>query len=344
MNNNRQKIIYIVIGILMGVIVIMGIMFWRYTDKLKTMEIQLQSMQEILDDAVAQSEAGENAAKAQDDVDAAYVDPEDTEPKEKSADSKTEKKNKKEEADDEVSAAEEFNDLEPQVENLLSTFQSQVGGKWSVYVEDLDSGGSMSLNDEKMQAASLIKLYIMGAVYENYDSLSSEGNLEDLLNQMITVSDNDAANNLVKLLGGGDAGKGMDKVNSFCVQYNYTSTQMGRLLLEENPTGENYTSASDCGKFLYHVYNKKFTHADEMMELLKAQTRTTKIPAGIPEGIEVANKTGELDDVQNDAAIVFGEKIPYIVCIMSEGVSGTEAPVSAISTLSSAIYGYTNQT
>lgn len=344
MNNNRQKIIYIAIGILMGVVVIMGIMFWKYTDKLKTMEAQVKSMQEILDEAVVQAQSGESTAKVQEDIDAAYVDPEAAEEEEKPSESKTEKKKDKEEADEEVSAAEEFNELEPQIENLLSTFQSQVGGKWSVYVEDLDSGGSMSLNDEKMQAASLIKLYIMGAVYENYDSLSSEGNLDDLLNKMITVSDNDAANNLVKLLGGGDAGKGMDKVNSFCVQYNYTSTQMGRLLLEENPTGENYTSTSDCGKFLYHVYNKKFAHADEMMDILKAQTLTAKIPAGIPEGIEVANKTGELDDVQNDAAIVFGEKVPYIVCIMSEGVSGTDGPISAIANLSSAIYGYTNQT
>lgn len=31
-----------------------------------------------------------------------------------------------------------------------------------------------AINDQQMQAASLIKLYIMGAVYEDYDSLSSK--------------------------------------------------------------------------------------------------------------------------------------------------------------------------
>lgn len=60
-----------------------------------------------------------------------------------------------------------------------------------------------AINDQKMQAASLIKLYIMGAVYEDYDSLSTtygKETLDNNLNSMITVSDNDAANKLVNCL------------------------------------------------------------------------------------------------------------------------------------------------
>ena len=63
------------------------------------------------------------------------------------------------------------------------------------------------IDDQPMQAASLIKLFIMGTVYENYESLSETygaDTLNSYLNSMITVSDNDAANKLVNMLGDGD--------------------------------------------------------------------------------------------------------------------------------------------
>ena len=345
MKKNNQ-ILYAIIGVLLGVILVLGLLFYIYTGKLRAMERQVESMEGTMSDAVAQAQNKTPESGESTDVESAYV----------SVDAEEEKQEENEEQEEEnkvtptptqeaaqVDASTQFDDLKPQVESLLEGYKSQVGGKWAVYVEDLKTGGSMTVNDEKMQAASLIKLYIMGAVYENFDALSASGNLGDLLTKMITVSDNDAANELVKLLGGGDTSKGMMVVNSFCTQYGYNNTSMGRLLLTDNTTADNYTSVKDCGKFLYHMYNNKFTHSSDMMELLLAQTRRGKIPAGIPDGVQVGNKTGELDDVQNDAAIVYAEK-PYVVCIIAEGVSGTDGPVQAIASLSNVIYGYTNET
>ena len=85
----------------------------------------------------------------------------------------------------------------------------------------LSGGSEGTINDSSMQAASLIKLYIMGAVYENYDSLSQQYGAQTTLNAylqpMITVSDNDAANSLVSAaLEVVTASAGMQKVNSFC--------------------------------------------------------------------------------------------------------------------------------
>ena len=342
MKKNNQ-ILYAIIGILLGVILVLGILFYVYAGKLHAMELQVKSMESTMCDAVAQAKNGTSGSSEVGNVEAEYVD----------VDEKEEKKEEKQDTDkvtptptqeaEQVDASTQFDDLQPQIETLLDGYKSQVGGKWAVYVEDLKTGGSMTVNNEKMQAASLIKLYIMGAVYENYDALSSSGDLGELLAEMITVSDNDAANELVKILGGGDTSKGMMAVNSFCAKYGYSNTSMGRLLLADNAAADNYTSVKDCGKFLYHMYNNKFSHSSDMMELLLAQTRRSKIPAGIPDGVQVGNKTGELDDVQNDAAIVYAEK-PYVVCIMAEGVSGTEGPVQAIASLSQVIYGYTNQT
>ena len=105
------------------------------------------------------------------------------------------------------------------LETILKQVQSQLpaeNGTWAVFISDLVNGTEGSLNDQKMQAASLIKLYIMGAVYENYDQITGQygrDSVDSNLYSMITVSDNDAANTLTTYLGGGDSAAGMQAVN-----------------------------------------------------------------------------------------------------------------------------------
>ena len=245
------------------------------------------------------------------------------------------------------------------MDNLLNQVQSLLpsgNGTWSVYVCNLAKNTEGSINDQQMQAASLIKLYIMGAVYEDYDSLSAtygKDKLDDNLNSMITVSDNDAANTLVNYLGGGDDAAGMVRVNKFCQDHGYTSTSMGRLLLADNSNGDNYTSVKDCGKFLKTIYQiDKGTSTDDtlagaeyMYHLLKMQTRTNKIPAQMPEGVKVANKTGELDTVENDAGIIYdtAKGIDLVVCFMSQDLNDTAAAQNSIAQTSRSIYGYYNE-
>lgn len=218
---------------------------------------------------------------------------------------------------------------------------SEQGEHWAVYVQDLESGIEKSSGQSKMQAASLIKLYIMGAVYENYEKLiTTEGKekIDALLHSMITVSDNEAANTLTKLLGNQDANAGREVVNAYCRNQGYEDSFMGRMLLEANAKSDNYTSVKDCGLFLERVYNKEILHAEEMLALLKQQERTGKIPAGVPSGIETANKTGELSNVENDAAIVFAGEHPYVLCIMSENLKDAAAARKAMVNLSGNIY------
>lgn len=246
----------------------------------------------------------------------------------------------------------EMDALLAQIQGLLPANN----GSWSVYVCNLALNSQGSINNAPMQAASLIKLYIMGAVYENYETLSQQYGAETLdsnLNAMITVSDNDAANALVGYLGSGDTTAGMNAVNQFCTSHGFTQTSMGRLLLASNENGDNYTSVEDCGKFLKAVYQLtnggsseiSLAHADAMYALLNAQTRRNKIPAQIPEGVSVANKTGELADVENDAAIIYntpkGKNL--IICFMSQNVADVGAAQAAIAQNSRMIYGYYNE-
>lgn len=217
-------------------------------------------------------------------------------------------------------------------------------GTWSVYVCDLVNNTEGAIQDARMQAASLIKLYIMGAVYENYDSIIAQygqSSVDSNLYSMITVSDNDAANTLVSYLGGGDSSAGMTVVNDFCSEKGYSSTHMGRLLLASNQYDDNYTSVSDCGHFLKEVYEgskESDVHAQAEFDLLAAQTRRNKIPAQMPAGVSIANKTGELSDVENDAGIIYNSSNDLIIVFMSENVLQPGTAQSTIASLSRQIY------
>ena len=217
----------------------------------------------------------------------------------------------------------------------------EFGEAWQIYVYRLKDGSRASIGQGRMTAASLIKLYIMGAVYSSYDSIiasNGQEQVDKLLTAMITVSDNDAANQLVRILGNGKDTAGQEAVNTYCKNNGYTDTSMGRMLLEKASANENYTSARDCSVFLKNVYENKLEHSEEMLNLLKQQTRTEKIPKGIPDSVETANKTGELDHVENDAAIVFDGENPYIICVMADNLSDTTEARQRIVDISSVVY------
>ena len=228
-------------------------------------------------------------------------------------------------------------------------------GSWSVYVCDLATGTESSLNNEKMEAASLIKLFIMGAVFENYDVLAAKYGEADLysdLYPMITDSDNLCANELIRYLGDGDKQKGMDAVNRFCESHGYTQTHLGRYLTDDNVTDDNYTSVADCGHFLKELYyaaenhvSGSLSHVDEMYEMLKHQHRTHKIPYELPAGVLVANKTGEMMYVENDVGILYAteKNRNLVISIMSRELDSTEDAQDYISQVSLAIYNFYNK-
>ncbi len=247
---------------------------------------------------------------------------------------------------------ESMDQLLGQVEQLLP----KDNGTWSVYVCNLMKGSEGSIASAPMQAASLIKLFIMGSVYENYDALSEQYDRETLdshIHNMITVSDNDAANTLVNWLGNGNDAEGIAKVNAFCQAHGYKDTQMNRLLLAGTENGDNYTSVKDCGTFLKEIYqicnnlptDSSLTNAQAMYYHLKLQQRKNKIPAQIPEGVHVANKTGELSNVENDAGIIFdtAQGVDLVICFMSQDLTDTGAAQETIASNARAIYGYYNE-
>lgn len=235
------------------------------------------------------------------------------------------------------------------VDDLLTKIQEektgpaeQEGQTWAVSICNLATGAKGDLNGDKaIQSASIIKTFILGTVFERIvypvsDEVRivpscSEEELDTLMYNMITVSDNDASNRLIELLGNEDSTAGFDVVNDFCEEHGFTATHLGRRFLDPDPKGDNFTSTNDCMKLLSEIANGTLVNqeaSEKMLSLLKQQQRRHKIPAGITSNTAVvANKTGELfgefgDVVQNDIAIVEDGGIHYILCVMSSGLPG----------------------
>lgn len=226
-------------------------------------------------------------------------------------------------------------DLSQKVQNIVG---SNSTGKYSVYVKNLNSGNvEVNINNERMQSASLIKLFIMATAYDEKRQGTEKGNSisESDIKVMIERSDNDAANRIIDVLG-------FDTINNYITNHGYTNTQINRKMLEDTTNGDNYTSVEDTSKILEEIYNGECVteeYSQEMLGFLKSQTITTKIPAGVPDGVEVANKTGELPgEVQNDAAIVYKTGTPYIIIVMSSDIGSDDEAINNIVEISSVVY------
>lgn len=243
--------------------------------------------------------------------------------------------------------ADPYRHLPVSIVPLLDQISEEIAGyegEWSVYLKRLDDESSFIYNDSQMPSASLIKLYTAGA-YEQAvldGSISATEYSEHLEELMITYSSNDAWKALEEIIGYGSYYSGYNAVTEFALSNGYTDS--GRLFPTEDGE-ENLTSAEDVGTVLEQIHNGTYVSAEASQKILSYmldQYYTQKIPAGLPEGIVCANKTGELLDVQNDAAIIYGEKCTYILVIMSCYGPANEGSWEIISHLSSEIYDYLN--
>lgn len=79
--------------------------------------------------------------------------------------------------------------------------------------------------------------------------------------------------------------------------------------------------------------------SDEMIAILRQQHFNEGIPAQLPAGVSVAHKTGWIDKVYHDAAIVYPpQHAPYIEVILTSGLAEKDAAPALVAALSAAIY------
>ena len=238
--------------------------------------------------------------------------------------------------------------LEQRITSLTETYS----GSWSIYTKNLTTDESFVIQDVPMKSASVMKLFILGTVYEAIDQqeLERTSELTDLMTNMICDSSNEASNRLLALLGEGSYADGIAKVNSYISRHGYSSQTHEFNGFENSaticdPDHFNQITARDCGKFLELVYRRELGSrriCNEIENLMLNQHTRYKIPAGLPEGVEAGNKTGEMDTVENDAAIVYGDYSDYILCVLSSDWDSKDEAISHIQEISSTVYDFFN--
>ena len=210
---------------------------------------------------------------------------------------------------------EQFVNIEKQIEDKVAG----LSGVYGVYVERIGSGESYGIMErETFQAASLIKLPVMAAVYMeaekdnlnlNSDVPGSNYTYKELVKRMGQQSDNEAFKAVRAALGD-------DKINLVIDKIGMSKTSLV----------ENETTPVDIAKFFKKLYEGDIVidrRAKELLDYLTDTIYEEWIPAGITD-VTVAHKYGREVHVVNDAGIVFTDN-PFILVIVSKGAVETEA-------------------
>lgn len=224
-----------------------------------------------------------------------------------------------------------------ELQEVINAAAERLGGRASIHLRF--AGGGEAGYDANMErtAASLIKVPLLIALEHAWHSgtLQRTGADEARARKMIAVSDNPAADALIRRVG-------MSQVNTWLEDHDYAQTHLKHLLLGPRPQGPNVTSAADMTRMLVEMVEGKLVNAAasaEMRKLLLASERRTRIPAGLPPGVTVGNKTGTLNGIVNDAAFVeLPDKRKYALAVLVEQAPGDAAVSREIAALSRKIY------
>jgi len=232
-------------------------------------------------------------------------------------------------------------EFQKKMEEITSAFKDKtkdLSGIYGLYVINLNNGASFGVNEnEKFQAASLIKLPVMAGMYieddkgnidldEKYtlrtsDKVKGAGSLyskpagykityRNLVELMGKQSDNTAFNIFRRILG-------EEKIGEI----------IGNIGMMDTSLNENITTPRDIGIYFEKLWRGNIVNDLSRDELLDALTDTIYedwLIKGIPKEVRVAHKYGRELHVVNDAGIVFAEK-PFVIVIMSKGVVEAEA-------------------
>ena len=233
------------------------------------------------------------------------------------------------------------------LEKSIQTELSRLTSKWDVWVEDLTDGTSIHCTqnieeNQPMVSASLIKLFIMGAVYDKIETGAvKESDVSEKLEQMITVSDNAAANSLTMLLGSGDEEAGRKTVETWAASIGCENVAYHRLMLAENDL-QNHVTARDCAEILRQIYKKTCISeavSEKMLQLLENQQVNDRLPLLLPEDVTVAHKTGNLSGICiADVGIVELKDSPYLICVICNDPYTDAGATSEIAELSQSVY------
>ncbi len=236
-------------------------------------------------------------------------------------------------------------DRETSNAELLAALQSRLRslpGSYSVTVRELEGlETAVSINGVAMQEpASVMKIFVAYAILDRVDSgalslstaTRSGVSVAECLRVTLHVSDNYCHWDLVALIGN-------QALNNQFWAEGYTRTVYQGYSGNGAYYASKLTSTDDVSLLLARLHRGELLSpqsTDLFIERLETQVWRHRLPAGMPPGIPIANKTGYLwvgtGYIHADVAIVSAPSGPFIVSVIGSR-NATAAGVRAIGTV-----------
>ncbi len=252
-----------------------------------------------------------------------------------------------------------------ELNQIASTFDGAIG----IAVRDLTTNEMLAVNaDTVFPQASSIKIAVLlevlgqaqagtlklgerievkraamapgSGVLQDFGDATSALAIRDLATLMIVLSDNSATNILIDRVG-------MAHVNERLAALRLNQTRLERRMMDkeaERAGVENLSTPRDMTLLLDQLYHGKAldaAHTTLALDILKIpKPEGTPLSRGLPAGLSLADKKGELDGVRCDSGIVLLAGRPYAISVMTTYARDEEAAERAISEVSRRVFAY----
>jgi beta-lactamase class A len=141
--------------------------------------------------------------------------------------------------------------------------------------------------------------------------------LRDLVSYALTESDNTASNLLIDHIG-------FDRVNAWLAERRLTTRLRRKFMDGESLRAgrDNTTTAAEMCAIFDRLLESRY---ESLVELLSRSVGDGKLEAGLPPGVRIAHKVGDLPGVEHDAGIVFAPESPYVIAALTVDLPDVEA-------------------
>lgn len=255
--------------------------------------------------------------------------------------------------------------LRAQFSERLEGVAKQLDGVMGYVVVDLTSGDRIErLPSSQFATASTIKLAILYELFKQVDEgrvkldapipldrahvVGGSGvlfelsaptlPLGDYATLMVVLSDNTATNVVIDTLG-------MERVNARMQALGLGEIRLRRRMMDLEAAkrgNENVATPAAIAKLLAMMFNGEGLtpgSKDTLLTILE-KGKSSPMLRGIPNGVAVASKPGDLDGVRVDAGIVYVPDRPYIFVAMTSWLQKDEDGERAIEEASRVAYEY----
>ena len=257
---------------------------------------------------------------------------------------------------------------------------SPAGGEWAVYFKNLRTGAELEVRaDDAFHPASTLKVWVMIKIFQDahegryrldhelevtprFESAAryAPGRFEvkpsspkvaaavgrrmsvrDLVEEMITVSDNVATNLLIRQAGG------PDEITAALGAHGVRRSNVRRYIMDTQAFGEGLSSvgcARDFGVAFERLAAGAVVSAEAssaMLAILGRLRDHTMLPRRLPREAVVAHKTGAIEAVRADAGLVtLPDGRRYVAAFFGRGLEDERKAEACLAAASRLLYDF----